>query len=322
MSRFFSKPNYYKPQFGGSLLILLVMILGGGVLSGIVAIIAAAISGGLSGDGLSAGNVVAGKLSLIYFTQMIVPVLFIWLVGHIKSQNPMEAPVKVNAPHLGKFNWLTLGILLIFLTLGMAWILDPITSLLPIPDAVKQMYESISFSPVDTILSVAIMAPIFEEFVLRGTIERGLLTRKGDSQKTAVVDILWSAFLFGLMHMNLWQAIPAFIIGCLLGWVYYRSHCIWAVIFMHFVNNFSSIALFWALPEVDPEATSRETFRMLTGSDMLYWIMIGSGVVFTIAGIWLLNKYLPKNPQSFKPKDVLIAEQPPFNYQQPANPTV
>ena len=312
---FFCKSKYYKPQFGGSLLIILVLILGGGMLGAVVTVIAGAITGDFSAEGL-----MSGKLSLLYFAQMIVPVLFIWLMGHVKSQNPMEAPVKVDAPHLGKFNWLTLGILLMLVTLSLAWILDPVTEFFPMPDSFKQMFDNISTSPVDTIVSVAIMAPLFEEFVLRGTIERGLLARKGDSRKTAAVAILWSAFLFGVIHLNLWQAIPAFVIGCLLGWVYYRTHSIWATIFMHFVNNFSSIALFWAIPAMDADATSRENFKALTGSDMYYWIIVGCGVVITIVGIWLLDKYLPKNPQSFKPKETVLAEQMPFNGQQPFNP--
>ena len=312
---FFCKSKYYKPQFGGSLLIILVLILGGGMLGAVVTVIAGAITGDFSAEGL-----MSGKLSLLYFAQMIVPVLFIWLMGHVKSQNPMEAPVKVDAPHLGKFNWLTLGILLMLVTLSLAWILDPVTEFFPMPDSFKQMFDNISSSPVDTIVSVAIMAPLFEEFVLRGTIERGLLARKGDSRKTAAVAILWSAFLFGVIHLNLWQAIPAFVIGCLLGWVYYRTHSIWATIFMHFVNNFSSIALFWAIPAMDADATSRENFKALTGSDIYYWIIVGGGVVITIVGIWLLDKYLPKNPQSFKPKETVLAEQMPFNGQQPFNP--
>lgn len=312
---FFCKSKYYKPQFGGSLLIILVLILGGGMLGAVVTVIAGAITGDFSAEGL-----MSGKLSLLYFAQMIVPVLFIWLMGHVKSQNPMEAPVKVDAPHLGKFNWLTLGILLMLVTLSLAWILDPVTEFFPMPDSFKQMFDNISSSPVDTIVSVAIMAPLFEEFVLRGTIERGLLARKGDSRKTAAVAILWSAFLFGVIHLNLWQAIPAFVIGCLLGWVYYRTHSIWATIFMHFVNNFSSIALFWAIPAMDADATSRENFKALTGSDMYYWIIVGGGVVITIVGIWLLDKYLPKKPQSFKPKETVLAEQMPFNGQQPFNP--
>ncbi len=312
---FFCKSKYYKPQFGGSLLIILVLILGGGMLGAVVTVIAGAITGDFSAEGL-----MSGKLSLLYFAQMIVPVLFIWLMGHVKSQNPMEAPVKVDAPHLGKFNWLTLGILLMLVTLSLAWILDPVTEFFPMPDSFKQMFDNISSSPVDTIVSVAIMAPLFEEFVLRGTIERGLLARKGDSRKNAAVAILWSAFLFGVIHLNLWQAIPAFVIGCLLGWVYYRTRSIWPTIFMHFVNNFSSIALFWAIPAMDADATSRENFKALTGSDMYYWIIVGGGVVITIVGIWLLDKYLPKNPQSFKPKETVLAEQMPFNGQQPFNP--
>ena len=45
MSKFFQKSKYYKPQFGGSLLLILVLILGGGIFSGIVAVIDEEISG-------------------------------------------------------------------------------------------------------------------------------------------------------------------------------------------------------------------------------------------------------------------------------------
>ncbi len=307
MSALFSKPKYYRPGFGGSLLILLVLFVGGGIVSALVSFVAAMASGQLTPEVLSdpqmLTEIIAGKLSLMYFAQMIVPVLFIWLVGNARSHNPMVSPVKVDAPHIGKFNFLTLGLLLMFLTLAVGWVLDPVTSYFPIPDSFKSMFENISNKPFDTILSVAIMAPLFEEFILRGTIERGLLS--GSSW----VAILWSALLFGVIHMNFWQAIPAFIIGCLLGWVYYRTHSIWAVIFMHFVNNFSSIMLYWVLPEMDAEASSRENMKMLTGTDLWYWVLVGGGVVITVLGIVLLNKYLPKKPQSFKPKEVLMSEQ-------------
>ena len=303
---FFSKPKYYRPGIGGSLLILLVMFFVGGLLSTIVAFAAAAVGGNLTMEALSTPegivSVMSGNLSAIYFAQMIVPVAFIWLIGNSKSQDPMASPVKVDAPHLGKFNILSLGILLLLLTLGLSWTLDPITSYFPMPDNFKEMFDSIATRPLDTIVSVAIMAPLFEEFVLRGTIERGLL-----SKGSVAVAILWSALLFGVMHMNLWQAIPAFVLGCLFGWVYYRSHSIWAVIFMHFVNNFSSIALFWAFPDMDAEATSRENMIQLTGTDTWYWVLVGGGAVVVIVGIFLLNKFLPKKPQSFKPAPVLLA---------------
>ena len=306
MNKFFSKPAYYRPGIGGSLLILLILFLLGSVFSVVAAFIAAAINGELSqlaqADPVGLSSILTGRLSLVYFAQMIIPVIFIWLVGNANSHNPLNAPVKVDAPHIGKFNWLTLGILLMLITLGLSWALDPATSNFPMPDNFKQMFESIATKPVDTIVSVAIMAPLFEEFIMRGTIERGLL-----SKGSAAVAILWSALLFGAMHMNLWQAIPAFVLGCLFGWVYYRSHSIWAVIFMHFVNNFSSIMLFWAFPTMDPDASSRENMVQLTGTDMWYWVLVGTGALIVVVGIILLHKYLPKNPQSFKPKEILMA---------------
>ncbi len=305
----FSKPKYYKPGIGGSLVILLILFILGGIVSMVAAFIAAAINGELSmaaktvSDPSGITSILSGKLSLIYFFQMIIPVLFIWLMGNSYSHDPMKAPVKVDSPHLGKFNFLTLGILLLLMTLGLSWVLDPVTSYFPMPDNFKEMFESIATRPVDTIVSVAIFAPLFEEFIMRGTIERGLL-----SKGSVVLAILWSSLLFGAMHLNFWQAIPAFVLGCLFGWVYYRSHSIWAVIFMHFVNNFSSIALFWALPEMDPDATSRENMVQLTGTDMWYWVLVGGGALIVIAGIFLLNKYLPNKPQSFKPKEILLAD--------------
>ena len=49
--------------------------------------------------------------------------------------------------------------------------------------------------------------------------------------------ILWSAFFFALIHMNLSQAIGAFIIGIFIGWIYYRSGSLWLAILIHFINN-------------------------------------------------------------------------------------
>ena len=46
----------------------------------------------------------------------------------------------------------------------------------------------------------------------------------------------------------------------------------------------------------------------LTGTDMWYWVLVGGGALIVIAGIFLLNKYLPKKPQSFKPKEILLAD--------------
>lgn len=82
------------------------------------------------------------------------------------------------------------------------------------------------------LLSVAVLAPLLEEFFCRGIVMRGLL-----HHTSPVRAILWSSFIFAVIHLNPWQAVPAFVMGCFFGWVYYRTHSLWTSIFLHAVNN-------------------------------------------------------------------------------------
>ena len=46
-----------------------------------------------------------------------------------------------------------------------------------------------------------------------------------------------SAAFFAVLHLNPWQAIPAFILGLLFGYVYYRTGSLKLTMLMHCVNN-------------------------------------------------------------------------------------
>lgn len=100
-------------------------------------------------------------------------------------------------------------------------------------------------SPVDLFISVIILAPLCEEFLCRGMMLRGMLEHISPTKA-----ILWSAFLFALLHLNPWQAIPAFALGAFFGWVYWKSRSIWLVIFLHFVNNFSAMIIARLFPDL------------------------------------------------------------------------
>ena len=63
-------------------------------------------------------------------------------------------------------------------------------------------------------LVVAIFAPIFEEWLCRGMVLRGLLTKM-----KPVWAIVISALFFAVIHGNPWQALNAFLIGLLMGYV-------------------------------------------------------------------------------------------------------
>lgn len=75
-----------------------------------------------------------------------------------------------------------------------------------------------------------ILAPITEEILCRGLIQRTLMPW---GKRFA---ILCSAFLFGIFHGNLLQAPYAFLVGLVLGYVACEYSIAWAMI-LHMINN-------------------------------------------------------------------------------------
>ena len=78
---------------------------------------------------------------------------------------------------------------------------------------------------------VCIIAPVTEEYIVRGAMLRTL------SKYGAGFGIVASAFAFGLMHGNMGQTPMAFLIGLVMGYVAAKSGNIRQTIFIHFVNN-------------------------------------------------------------------------------------
>ena len=136
------------------------------------------------------------------------------------------------------------------------------------PDWLKSLMESMTTGNLwVNFLLVSIMAPLFEEWLCRGMVLRGLLNSGGMRPFWAIVI---SAAFFALIHMNPWQAIPAFLLGCLFGYVYYRTGSLKLTMLMHFTNN--TIALVCA--NIWPEA---ETWTDIIGS--LYWICFALALI-------------------------------------------
>lgn len=79
-----------------------------------------------------------------------------------------------------------------------------------------------------------IVAPIFEELLFRGIILNGLLNKYKNNSKKAII---YSAIIFGMVHLNIPQGINAFIAGIILGFIYYYTKSMKLSIFAHFVNN-------------------------------------------------------------------------------------
>lgn len=86
--------------------------------------------------------------------------------------------------------------------------------------------------PLSGFLLLVVVAPLTEEYLFRGMILRGLLTR----HRTAVA-IGVTALLFGLIHANPRQLLVGFVIGAVFGWWYARTRSLVPCLIGHAVFN-------------------------------------------------------------------------------------
>ena len=151
-------------------------------------------------------------------------------------------------------------------------------------EIMKQMTGGVFWS---SFLVVAIFAPIFEEWLCRGMVLRGLLTKM-----KPVWAIVISALFFAVIHANPWQALNAFLIGLVMGYVYYKTGSLLLTMIIHFVNNGTAVIL-----------SNIEAFK---DYEDLYWIeILGKEqymIVFVVscvilaACLWVFSRIKLENP--------------------------
>lgn len=108
------------------------------------------------------------------------------------------------------------------------------------------------------LLVVAVQPALFEELLFRGAALHGYMHR---GMKPA---ILISAFLFGLLHMNLQQALYAFCIGIVFAFLVQRTGSILASMLPHFVINAYNCILSYAMMHIPiTEPVEEYSYSML-----------------------------------------------------------
>jgi len=174
-----------------------------------------------------------------------------------------------------------LYILLIFATLSLNIILEPLTNLIPLPDFMRELFMTLSKADIYTFLVLTVSAPILEEFLFRGIILKGFL-RIYSPQKA----IIWSSILFGFFHLNPWQFIPALFIGFVMGYIYWKTRSLLPCLFMHWLAN----SLGWYLGAyVDQEAMN---FFELLDNSSLYYIIYGISIPILLGSLFLIKSVL------------------------------
>lgn len=146
----------------------------------------------------------------------------------------------------------------------------------------------------NAIILIAILPAIGEEFLHRGFLIHGL--GKLGVRKT----ILYSALLFGLIHMNIGQFFYATIIGVVLGAVAIFSRSIIPAIIVHFMNNAISVYLDFAATTGLPGGNAmNKIMQFLTGGDIVVSIIFVALLVSLLAILlfYLIMSLLSINAQ-------------------------
>ena len=226
----FTNYSHYLPGFGGMTGLFLLFLLGsllGSLISGVFVLMMG-----------SSESVMQYSMLIAYPVSFIPPLLY----ASAKSRRNefFDKGYALDSNNFGARGGFAMAVIVSIATLAAAFVCEPVSVMLPdMPENLKKSLELLMDGPLwAALLSVSVFAPLFEEWLCRGLVLRGLMKHMNPTGA-----ILVSAAFFAILHMNPWQAIPAFLLGILFGYVYYRTGSLKLTMLMHCVNNTFSLLL-------------------------------------------------------------------------------
>ena len=135
-------------------------------------------------------------------------------------------------------------------------------------------------------LAVGLLAPLSEEIVLRGAILKELLKSPKLSPWGAIAI---SALFFALIHMNPAQMPHAFVIGLLLGWMYWRTGSILPGVAYHWANNSIAYIIYNMYP--NPDMKLIDVFK---GSQQHVLMALGFSLLILVPAIYQLHLWMKR----------------------------
>lgn len=226
----FSAYNCYLPQWRGMIILALLLLAGSCIGSLITLILSLIFKSGVMND---------YTLLISYPIQFIPAMIYAASKSHANEMFDNNG-IALDEGRFAPIGGLWLAIMVAVGTIACAIVCEPITLLLPeMPEFMKNLMETIAGGPLwASLLATAVFAPFFEEWLCRGIVLRGMLQKYSPT-----VAIVISAAFFAIIHLNPWQALPAFILGCLFGLVYYKTGSLKLTMLMHCANNAFSVLL-------------------------------------------------------------------------------
>ncbi len=167
---------------------------------------------------------------------MIVPVLIYLHRQHI----PLKTTLRL------KLVPLPVIMSVVVLALGLVILMDELdriaTMIFPLPDYLSEMTQALTIeswpSAILLILALVILAPLGEELLFRGFLQRTLEQAWPDVTKAVLITSLFFAFI----HLNPYWMIQIYLLAVMLGYLAWRADSILPSFILHLVNNAVALA--------------------------------------------------------------------------------
>ncbi len=211
----------------------------------------------------------AGAVMLLSQMMAFIPtILFMFIMRKRRGNEPIKVKFSLKGfdPVI-----IVSGLVMMF---AVSVIIEPLLALVP---SVRPPIDGGGFL---MLLSVVVVAPIFEEYICRGLLLESLRSTRG-----VVLAWIISSLFFAMMHLDGVLSINAFFMGLILGYIYISSGSLFAPIILHAINN-AFAYIFFAVGK------DGMMLRDLVSNNIIYYIMYVLAIaVFVVAKIRYTRRF-------------------------------
>lgn len=191
---------------------------------------------------------------------------------------------------------LLISILMMIAALPLVHFLYGVNKMLPLPDWMVGMEEQTNEalkgilkmdSPLEMLANLCIMAlipAVGEELVFRGIVQRQLMRVISNDW----LAILAAGAIFSAIHLQFEGFLPRWLLGCLLGWLFWQTKNFWVPVAVHFFNNAFQVVGQYFFQEKISSLDFEQDFDVPTFYAAL-------SLVLVLLAAWLLKKFPPTN---------------------------
>ena len=183
---------------------------------------------------------------------------------------------------------------------------------IPVDLETEEWLGMLMLNPIGA-LAGCLIGPLAEEAIFRGAIERRLLEKKWNPWFAIVI----SAILFAVVHGNFAQGMTAIIMGCFMGWIYYRTRCIMPCFLVHAVNNTTVFVTAITMSQLMPDTSAEKLGLPVTVGIPL---IVVSLIVIYVAARYIGKMTNDRTPIPVPADEVLPPPLPPMGPGDPLPP--